>query len=119
MKLRPILQRNHSIDDILFENLVRIATNLVKALSCLVDFVRGNLAVDLLVVEIIAWLIVICLLQVGIHAPIKDLTRIVAHLILLLLLLILDIEWCGFVHLAHSAVVVLLRLLLGSRLRLI
>ena len=103
VKLRSILQRDHPIDDVLLEDLVRVPANLVKALGCLVDLIGGNLAIDLRVVQIVRRLIIVCLLQVCIHAAIEQLSRIVTHLVLLLL--VLDVQWGGFVHLATAVFV--------------
>ena len=77
MKLRAVLQRNHSIDDVLLQDLVRVAADLVKALSCLID-----LLIELFVVD--AWLVVISISFVGIHSTIKYLACIVIHIVLVL-----------------------------------
>ena len=94
MKLRAVLQRNHSIDDVLLQDLVRVATDLIKALGCLIDLLIEFFVVD-------AWLVVITVSFVGIHSTIKDLPCIVVHIVL-----VLSIRWSSGI----SIINVLLRI---------
>ena len=70
MQRGTILDRDHSIDNILFENLVRITADLLKTFSCLIDFLLRFLI-------IIARLVFVSFFVLNINTSIKNLACIV------------------------------------------